>query len=159
MKRTIIIGALIAAAIGGFAIAQTTPVPKVTSVGPTDVFKDIVSGVPSVQNSYATAAQINGTPGYKNLGTITTDPAYTVADGVSNVFGHGTTTISAVTITMEPDPADGKRICFRADQTTTTFAFHANTGQTVSSTRTAGVANVPNCMTYSAIDATWYKSN
>ena len=159
MKRTTIIGALFAICFGGFALAQTISVPQVTNVGPTDLFNDVVGGSPKAGNVYATAAQIAGVPGYKNLGTVTTDPAYTVANGVSNIFGHGTTTISAVTITMEPNPADGKRICYVADQTTTTFAFVANTGQTVSSTRTAGVQYIPNCMTYSAATQTWYQSN
>lgn len=163
MKRFLIGAlALVGAAVllgGGFALAQAV-VPPVTNVGPTDVFQDIVGGAPSAGNKYATAAQINAVQGYKNLGTVSTDPAYVNTNGVFNIFAHGSGTITAVTITMEPNPADGKRVCYWADQTTTTLTWTANTGQTIDSNKhAAGVQYASNCMTYVASSATWFSSN
>ena len=166
MKRTAIIAAFLSCLGLGYALAQTgitggpVSVPKVTNVGPTDLFQDIVGGTPVVGNFYATAAQISGVQGYLNLGTVTTDPSPTIKNGVVNVYAHGTTTITAVTITMEPNPADGKRICYWADQTTTTLTWTANTGQTIDGNKhAAGVQYISNCMTYVASTATWVASN
>ena len=145
------------------AISQTTPVPKVVNVGPTDLFQDVVAGSPVVGNVYATAAQINGVEGYKNLTTAvggTGDPAYTFTSGVVNAFAHGTGTIGTVTLTTEANPGDGQRECWWADQTTSTLTWTANTGQTVdSNVHAAGVQYISNCITYQASNKTWYSSN
>lgn len=158
MKKIITI-AVALLGIAGFAFAQSV-VPKVTNVGPTDVFQDIVGGAPSAGNKYATAAQINAVQGYHNLGTVSTDPAYVNTNGVFNIFAHASGTITLVTITMEPNPADGKRVCYWADQTTTTLTWTANTGQSIDSNKhAAGVQYQSNCMTYVASSATWFSAN
>ena len=160
MKKIAGLAGLVLVAGIGFAIAQTISVPQVVSVGPTDLFADVVAGQPTNRSSYATAAQINGVQGYKNLGTVSTDPAYTVANGVTNIFGHAAGTVTAVTLTTEANPGDGKRECYWLDQTTTTLTWTANTGQTIgSNVLTAGVAKVTQCITYQASNATWYSSN
>lgn len=157
MKR--ILGFGLAAALfltGSLAVAQIVTLPTVTSVGSADLFQDIVGGVPTQTNKYATAAQIAGVPGYHNFGTITTDPAYAVPNGTTDLMAHAAGTISTVTITTEPNPGDGKRECWFLDQTTSTLTWTANTGQTIgANVHGAGAANVPNCITYVASSATW----
>lgn len=146
-------------AIGAVAVAQTALVPKVTNVGPTDVFSDVVGANPKAGNKYATAAQITNVPGYHFFGTISADPAYTIPNGVSNLFAHAAGTISAVTLTTPPNPADGARVCWWLDQITTTLTWTANTGQTIgSNVHAAGAQYIPNCITYQASSATWYGS-
>lgn len=143
----------------GPVAAQTVTIPKVTSVGPTDLFQDVVNGTPTAGNVYATAAQIAGVPGYHFFGTITTDPGYTVPNGVTDLFAHAAGTITTVTITTEPNPSDGKRECWYLDQTTSTLTWTANTGQTIgANVHGAGVQYNPNCITYQASSATWYSS-
>lgn len=158
--RTLAFAAVALLGLGGSAaLAQTIVMPQVTSVGPTDLFQDVVRGVPSAQNQYATAAQIAGVPGYHSFGTITTDPGYTVPNGVTDLFAHAAGSITLVTITTEPNPADGKRECWYLDQTTTTLTWTANTGQTINaSVHAAGVQYNPNCITYVASSATWFGS-
>lgn len=146
---------------GGFALAQSPLVPYVTNVGVSDAIQVIPGGTKvSAQSQYATAAQVSGVQGYHSFGTISGDPAYTVPNGVTNMFGHGASTISAVTITTEPNPGDGKRECYWADQTTTTLTWTANTGQSIdSNVPAAGVAKVSSCITYVASASKWYASN
>ena len=161
MKK-VFLATLIAGALGvaGAVLAQSVTVPQVQSVGPTDLFNDVVGGQPKSGNVYARAAQINAVPGYKNLGTITTDPAYTVTSGVQNIFGHAAGTITVVTITLPISPGDGRRVCYWADQTTTTLTWTAGTGATVdSNVHAAGVQYNSNCVTYQASDATWHSAN
>ena len=150
-------------AFAGFAIGQTVNVPKVTSVSPTDLFQDVVNGAPQAGNIYATAAQIAGVEGYKNLTSAvngTGDPGYTFTSGVVNAFAHGSGTIGTVTLTTEASPGDGQRECWWADQTTTTLSWTANTGQTIDSNKHgAGVQYISNCITYSAATKAWYSSN
>jgi hypothetical protein len=105
-------------------------------------------------------AQVTAISGYKDLGTISTDPAYTATTGVWNVFGHAAGTITAVTLTTPASPGDGQRLCYWADQTTTTLTFTANTGQTIDgSVLAAGVAKVSQCITYSSTTKAWRSSN
>ena len=56
MKKTLLgaIGAL-ALALAGSAGAQVPQIPKVQSIGPADLFQDVVGGNPSAGNQYATA--------------------------------------------------------------------------------------------------------
>ena len=148
---------------GGLAISQVTPVPKVTSVGPTDLFNDVVAGQGTVPSKFATAAQISGPQGYKNLTAAvngTSDPAYTFTSGVVNAFAHGSGTIGTVTLTTEANPGDGQRECWWSDQVTTTLTWTANTGQAIDSNKhAAGAQYISNCITYQASNATWYSSN
>jgi hypothetical protein len=143
----------------GLAIAQTVPLTPVTSVGPSDLFADVVGGSPSAQSKFATAAQIAGVPGYHNFGTISADPAYTVPNGVTDLFAHAAGTLTLATITTEPNPADGKRECWWLDAATTTLTWTANTGQTISANvHAAGVAFNPNCITFVAALSSWVSS-
>lgn len=142
-----------------YTIAQTVLVPTVTNVGTADLFQDVVGGAPVAGNKYATAAQITNVPGYHFFGTISGDPAYTIPNGVSNLFAHAAGTISTVTLTLPAAPADGARECWWLDQTTTTLTWTANTGQTVgANVHAAGVQYNANCVTYQASTATWFSS-
>ncbi len=164
MKRNVgflIVGVMLVTA--GYALAQTISVPQVTNVGPTDLFQDIVNGAPTSGNVYATAAQINANQGYHDLGTVTTDPAYTVTGAIVNIFGHATGTVTAVTITTPPAPADGRRLCYWMDQTTTTLTWTANAAlptQTIDGgVHAAGVQYNSNCITFNAATRVWKSSN
>jgi len=149
---------LIAATPNG--VLTTNVIPTVTNVGTTDLFQDVVGGQPAAGRVFATAAQINGVQGYYNMGAFnTTSASYTVGNAVTNVFGYPSGTATLVTLTMPASPGDGQRVCFLSTQTTSTLTFTANTGQTVTNGPTAGVANVPLCMTYVASIATWERSN
>jgi hypothetical protein len=161
MRKTVI-ATLLAGALGvGYALAQAVPVPQVAAVNATaDLIQVIPGGVPAAASKYGTVAQVTAISGYKDLGTITTDPAYTATTGVWNVFGHATGTITAVTLTAPASPGDGQRLCYWADQTTTTLTFTANTGQTIdASVLAAGVAKVSQCITYSSTTKAWRSSN
>jgi type IV secretory pathway TrbL component len=148
--------------VGGFAIAlaQTVIIPTVTNVAVADLLQVIVGGAPSAGNTYGTAGKVTHTESYVNGGTITTDPAYTFASGVTNWLGHKASGLTTGTFTTEAAPKDGNRECVWLDQTTTTLTWTANTGQTVDSTiaHAAGIANVPNCITFQASNSTWYAS-
>lgn len=50
------IGAIVGA--GAIALAQTISIPTVQAIGPTDLFQDVVGGVPVAGNVYASAAQL-----------------------------------------------------------------------------------------------------
>ena len=56
--------AILLASAVSLASAQTITLPQVTSVGTADLFPVVVGGAPTAQSRYATAAQINGVPGY-----------------------------------------------------------------------------------------------
>lgn len=159
MKKLLIALGAVLLATGGLALAQAIPSTPVTGVGPTDVFVVIPGGVPSAQSKTATAGLITNVPGYKFFGTITTDPAYTFTSGVTNAFAHAAGTITTVTLTTPASPADGARICWWLDQTTTTLTWTANTGQTIGgNVHAAGVQYNPNCITYQQSSATWFGS-
>ena len=157
-KSLLAAGALFALA-GGLAIAQTPIVPQVVNVGPTDLFQDVVGGVPRAGNVYATAAQIAGVPGYASLGTLVTTNTYTFTNGVTDAFGHAAGTLAAIGLTTEPNPGDGKRECFYLDQIVSALTWTANTGQTINANvPAASAAKIPNCITYVAASATWFAS-
>jgi hypothetical protein len=152
------IGLLVAATPNGVITGPV--VPTVNNVGPTDLFQDIVGGVPRAQNFYVSAAQINGVQGYLNLGAFnTTTFTATLGNSTTNVFGQPAGTAASVTLNLPPIPGDGQRVCFLSTQTTTALTFAPNTGQTVTNGPTAGVANVSLCMTYVAALSTWFRSN
>jgi hypothetical protein len=166
MKKLLLSALLAVGLISAYALAQTPPgnttisVPKVQTVGPTDLFQDVVAGIPQVGNQYATAGQIAGVPQY----------VYTVPlTGFSLTFGNSQLyyilnpagTLATGTITMAPNPADGQRECIVSEQTQTAITFTANTGQTISTAPTiptALVAGTPVCYTWVAAQATWYKA-
>jgi hypothetical protein len=160
MKKTLLATAFFAALGLGALIAQTITAPGVIHVNPADLFLDVVNGQPTAQGVYARADQISSQWAYKDLGTITTDPAYTVTGAIVNIFGHSTGTVTAVTITTPVNPGDGRRICYYNDHTTTTLTFTASTGQSIdSNVVAAGVANIPACIVYNATSTVWKNSN
>ena len=161
MRKIAIIAASLAALGMGYALAQSVTVPKVVNVGPKDLFNVVVSGGSRVQNAYATAAML-AVPGYKDLTAAiagTGDPAYTFTGAVVNAYGHSTGTITTANLTTAPSPADGQRNCFWSDHATSTLTWHANTGQSITSHHAAGIANVPNCVTYVSASSSWISSN
>ena len=161
MKKIAILAAGLAALGMGYALAQTVHVPKVVSVGPKDLFPVVVSGGSRVSNVYANAALL-AVPGHKDLTAAiggTGDPAYTFTGSVVNAYGHSSGTITVANLTTAPNPADGQRNCFWSDHTTSTLTWHANTGQTVTSHHAAGIAFVPNCVTYVSKSSSWISSN
>ena len=60
---------------GGVALAQPIPVPQVQSVGPNDLFQDVVGGVPQPGNAYASGALLTASfGGYGDNFLIGGDP-------------------------------------------------------------------------------------
>lgn len=163
-KLAFIFPALLLVGSLGFALAQVTAQPKVVAAQLGDMFNDVVGGVPTAQNQYASAAQISAVQAYKDLTSAvdgTGDPGYTFTNGVVNAFAHSSGTISTATLTTEPNPVDGKRECWWSDHTTTTLTWTANnSAQTIgSNVHAAGIAYTSNCITYEASSATWNSSN
>ncbi len=159
MKRRILGAAAVAALLGLGLLglkAQTISVPTVLSVGPTDLFQDVVRGAPQASSYYATAAAINNVQGYQIAVPLT---------GFSLTFGNTQTyyliqpagTLATGTFTFAALPGDGAKECVRSTQTQTAVTMTANTGQTVGGTAvTAFVANTTYCWIYQASSSTWY---
>lgn len=150
------VGALLVASQG---FAQPVAIPTVTNLNTNDLIQVIPRGQPQVQSFYGTPAQVTHQPGYVFLGTITTDPAATFANGQTNMFAHAAGTITLVTLTTEPNPGDGARECWWMDQAATTLTWTANTGQTMgANVILVGTTKVANCITYQASSSTWFSS-
>lgn len=148
-------GALLALLGGSAAFAQ---IPRVTSVSPTDLFQDVVNGIPGPGNSYATGAQVSGISAYKNGGVVSTAWTYTFTSGQQYYFVQPAGTLATGTLTTEANPGDGQRECFFSTQTQTAITWTANTGQTIDGSKpTAGVANTLQCMIYVAASASWFR--
>ena len=148
--------AILLASAVSLASAQTITLPQVTSVGTADLFADVVGGVPTAQNRYATAAQINGVPGYV---IAIPSSAFTLTFGNSQTYYliQPTGTLATGTFTMAPNPGDGQRACVRSSQTQTAVTIAANTGQTIGgSAVTAMTANTMYCWLYQASAAEWW---
>ena len=140
------------------AFSQAPLVPQVPNVGTADLFQDVVNGTPTAQGFYATAAAINGVPGYVNGGAVLTAWTFTFGNTQTSYFIQPAGTLATGTLTTAPNPGDGQRECFLSTQTQTAITWTANTGQTLANAPTAGVAMTPQCMTYSRATATWYRS-
>jgi hypothetical protein len=156
MKR-LLLAAGAAFLLGGIAIAQVV-VPTVANVGTTDLFADVVNGVPSANTRFATAAAIAGVPGYVNGLAVLTAWTFTFGNTQTTYFIQPAGTLATGTLTTAPNPADGQRECFLSTQTQTALTWSANTGQTMVNAPTAGVAMTPICMTFSLATASWYRS-
>ncbi len=148
------------AAMAGIAAAQYATVPQVLSVGPTDLFADVVGGRPTPNTVYATAAMIAGVPGY-TYSVLTDAFSVTVANGTQLLFINPAGTLSTGTVTFMPNPGDGQRFCMMSSQTQSAITPTANTGQTISAVAigavTALTAGVEVCYFYRAANATWYR--
>ncbi len=150
-------GAVLLALAGGIAIAQVT-VPKVLSVGPTDLFQVVVKGSPGPGNSYATAAQVSGVFGYKNGGAASTGFAYTFTAGQRYYFIQPADTLDAGALTTEANPGNGQVECLFSTQIVTALTWTANTGQTLdTAVPSAGAANALQCIQYNTSAAKWYR--
>jgi hypothetical protein len=160
MKRILSLAllAITGAAAAGLALAQSYPPPQVQTVGPTDLFQDIVRGAPSPSSVYATAGQIAGVPSYVYSVPLT---AFSLTFGNSQTWYilNPAGTLATGTFTFAPNPADGQRECVADSQIQTAVTFTANTGQSVVGAPTAEAsANWVACFTYVASVATWFKA-
>jgi hypothetical protein len=63
MLKKLLASAAICLGLVGLADGQTYPPPQVQSIGPNDLFQDIVGGVASAGNQYASGALLSGTFG------------------------------------------------------------------------------------------------
>jgi hypothetical protein len=160
--KALLLGSLIgAAALVAAVEAQVITVPQVTSVGPTDLFQDVVSGQGTIPSYYATAAQINGVIGYQNAGVLATGLTLTFGNAQQEIIAQSAGTIAALTLTASPLPGDGQLNCYLNTQTTTAITWNANSTiitQAISGAPTAGVANTKVCMIWSAKAASWLRA-
>jgi hypothetical protein len=95
MKKTLL-GAIALGLLGvGLAVAQTPYVPQVQSIGPTDLFQDVVGGNPQAASYYAPANMLAnyamGQPGNNP------ENALIGGDASTNLFDYGTTGSSVTT--------------------------------------------------------------
>lgn len=150
----------------GLAIGNTVVVPKVTSVGPTDVFQDVVGGVPREGNQYATAAQISGVEGYTYVVPLT-GFTLTVPNATAFEYINPAGTLATGAFTMMASPGDGQRTCFESSQTQTAVTVAANTtvdaAQVLASygaaALTAMTANTRYCYFYIASQHAWVRTS
>ena len=145
---------------GGYAVAQTIPVPTQTP-NAADLSAFIPGGQPQARSTYASVGLLSGTENYTYLGTLVTTNAYTFTNGMVLATAHAAGTLAAIGLTTEPNPGDGKRECFDMDAIVSTLTWTANTGQSLGGNISANatLASVPRCIIYSAGNATWYLSN
>ena len=164
-ERILTILAVLAVPFIGYAVAQGVynpqipPPAQLTTIGTSDLIQVIPGGVGGVPNKYATAAQIDGVPGYTYTTPLTAF-SLTFANGQTNMILAPAGTLATGTVTTQPSPvSDGQRECVMSTQTQTALTVTANTGQTIAApTVTALVAVTPVCWTYVAAQATWWRS-
>jgi len=162
MKSRFLSIALVATALVGHSMiadAQSAQ-PAVSTLTPS---KDLVPVLPLGQatsnTSYANPGQIAGALLYTDGGTQTTGFSVTFGAGVVNYIIQPAGTLATGTLTTQASPVtDGQRECFLSTQTQTALTWNANTGQSISGAPTAGVANTPVCMQYTAATATWKRA-
>jgi len=64
MTKKVFLASAIAGLLAcGAAMAQVATIPQVQSVGPSDLFQDVVGGYPQAQSSYVSGAVLGGTFG------------------------------------------------------------------------------------------------
>jgi hypothetical protein len=97
MKKIWLFGTLGLLALSVAANAQPVPVPLVTSIGPNDVFQDIVGGQPSAQSQYAPAPMLGNYAA--SLPGNNPDNALIGGDATTNLWQRATTG-SSVTSTV-----------------------------------------------------------
>lgn len=96
MKK-LLLGALGAFALAGAGVllAQTAQIPKVQSIGPNDLFQDVVGGFPAAGNQYAPAALL-ANYGATQAGN-NAENALVGGDATTNLFQRATTGSSVTT--------------------------------------------------------------
>ena len=144
--------------IAGVAYAQSITLPQVPTVGPTDLFQDVVNGQPLAQSQYTTAAGILSTSNYIKTSPLT-GTTYTFANTQTRWDFAGATTVATMTVKTPPAPSDGDEICWFSLGAVTTLTITANTGQTVNNAATSMSANTRLCYIYSASNLTWDRTN
>ena len=145
----------VAAGVFGFvvaALAQTAPTSPI--VNPTDLFQIIKGGVGSAQSIYVAPAQITSQSGYAKYSPAT-GFTYTFGNSQSYIVLTNSTTVAAGTITFAPAPSDGAKECVFAQNTVTSLALAAASGQTLDNAVTTLSAATSVCYLYSASNATW----
>lgn len=96
MKKYTILGAACGLlALMAIAGAQTIGVPQVQSIGPNDLFQDIVSGVPQAQNQYAPAALLGNYS--QTLSGNNPENALIGGDATTNLWQRATSGSSVTT--------------------------------------------------------------
>lgn len=92
MKR-ILLAAVGLLALGGAALAQPVTLPQVQSIGPNDLFQDVVGGQPQAGSFYASGALLG------NAVSSANDNALIDGDFGQSLFSHGTSVGSITTAT------------------------------------------------------------
>lgn len=141
-------------AIAGVALAQQVVLPSALPLGQTDQVQIIKGGAPQAQSYYAPASTLNAVSSYQNLGVLAT--GQTIAVTSANLFAQSAGTIAALTLTAPANPSDGQHFCYTNTQATTAVTITPASGQTVSNSPSAGVANVPLCWVFVKANSNWY---
>ena len=96
-RKILTIGAAIAAliAVAGIVQAQAPPPPQVTSIGPSDLFQDVVNGYPTAQNQYAPASLLGNYAA--TLSGNNPENALIGGDATTNLWQRATTGSSVTT--------------------------------------------------------------
>ncbi len=127
MKFRHLIGLAAAAllALSAVAIGQTTTLPQVSKIGPTDLFQDVVGGAPQAGNFYASSLLLSGYGG-----TLPTKGNVLVGgDATTNLFQRATTGASETTTYAYGGP----------DR----WAYWSGTGTAVTLSRDTTAADLP----------------
>lgn len=163
-NRLIAFAVAVAALLGvvGYVVAQTIPVPQVTTVNPNnDLIQVVPNGSPGAAEVYAVPALVTNVAGYyKSIPT--TNNVYTFGTNVSYAAFRPAGTLAAMSVYLAANPSDGARNCMFTTQTVTSFnVFANNANQSINSAILAAAlsANTIACYTYGASNATWDRSN
>jgi hypothetical protein len=115
------LGLLLAAS----ALAQSVP-PQVQSIGPNDLFQDVVGGFPTAQSQYANASLLGNFP--FTQASAVSDNVLIGGDFTTNLFQDGTT-VGSITTTAT----------YVADQ----WSAWSGTSTTLAGTAQTGAADIP----------------
>lgn len=122
MKR-FLLGLLAAVSVSSVVMAQSIPVPQLSTIGNSDLFQDLVSGQPSTSNYYVSgqllSAYVAGQPGNN------AENALIGGDFGLNLFAYGTS-VTGITTT----PTGVANRWFAWSGTSTTLAGNQETGAT-----------------------------
>ncbi len=146
MKKTSLIALALVTGFGlSAALAQVLPVPQVSSIGPSDLFQDVVNGVPQAQSYYAPAALLgnySATQGGNNPENFIIG-----GDATTNLFQRATTG-SSVTTTITYGGPDrwaywsGTSTAMTVSQDTTAADLPTNYKAAFKMARTSGQTGV-----------------
>jgi hypothetical protein len=143
MKSRFLLGLGFAAALATAAIAQTIAIPQVSTVGPNDLFQDIVNGAPSAQSYYVSAANLSGVVGNNAPGTN-----FLIGGKADQNLWQRNTTGSSVTTTVTYGGPDrwaywsGTNTAMTVSKVTTAAALPTGSANVFRMQRTAGQTGV-----------------